>query len=168
MKTAGYWSLVWALPVIAFGATSYPDSGFYKDAAEGGIAEVQLGKIAQEKSSSQSVKDFGAMMVSDHTAADKKLQAVASSKNIKLPTRPSAGQMAAKTKLEALSGDTFDRSYIKGMIKDHQDDIAMFKKEAASGQDPDAKAYAIATLPTLEKHLKAIESIATAAGIGAG
>jgi putative membrane protein len=156
------------LPVIALGAAANPDSSFYKDAAEGGIAEVQLGTLAQQKSSNPSVKEYGAMMVSDHTAAANKLQAIASSKDIKLPTSPSVEQLATKTKLEVLSGDAFDKSYIKGMIKDHQDDIAMFKKEAASGQDPDAKAYAIATLPTLEKHLKKIESIAAAAGINAG
>jgi putative membrane protein len=159
--------LALALPVIALGASSSPDSSFYKNAAEGGIAEVELGKLAQDKSTNPSVKDFGAMMVSDHTAADERLQAIAASKNIKLPTGPSVGQLATKTKLEVLSGDTFDKSYVTGMIKDHQDDIAMFKKEAASGQDPDAKAYAIATLPTLEKHLKRIESIAAAAGISA-
>jgi putative membrane protein len=159
--------LALALPVIALGAGSSPDSSFYKNAAEGGMAEVELGKLAQDKSTDPSVKDFGAMMVSDHTAADERLQAIAASKNIKLPTSPSVGQLATKTKLEVLSGDTFDKSYITGMIKDHQDDIAMFKKEAASGQDPDAKAYAIATLPTLEKHLKRIESIAAAAGISA-
>jgi putative membrane protein len=160
-------SLALALPVIAFGAAPSPDSSFYKNAAEGGIAEVQLGNLAQAKSSNQSVKDFGAMMVSDHTAADEKLQTIAASKNIELPTSPSVGQTANKAKLELLSGDTFDKSYITDMIKDHQDDIAMFKKEAASGQDPDAKAYAIATLPTLEKHLKKIESMAAAAGISA-
>jgi putative membrane protein len=162
-----YLSLALALPLMAFGAAPDPDSAFYTNAAEGGIAEVQLGKLAQEKSSNQNVKDFGAMMVSDHTAADDKLQTIAASKNIKLPTSPSVSQMATKAKLEVLSGEAFDKSYIKGMIKDHQDTIAMFKKEAASGQDPDAKAFAIATLPTLEKHLKKIESIAAAAGISA-
>jgi putative membrane protein len=75
------------------------------------------------------------------------------------------GQMATKAKLEILSGDTFDKSYIKGMIKDHEEDITVFKKEAASGQDPDAKAYAAATLPTLRAHLMKIKSIATTAGV---
>lgn len=125
-----------ALPVIAFGAARSPDSSFYKNAAEGGIAEVQLGKLAQEKSANQSVKDFGAMMVSDHTTAGEKLQAIAASKNIELPTSPSVGQMAAKTKLEVLSGNTFDKSYITDMIKDHQDDIAMFKKKLPRDKIP--------------------------------
>jgi putative membrane protein len=157
--------LVLVFPFTAFGADTSPDSAFYKNAAEGGIAEVELGNLAEQKSANQSVKDFGAMMVKDHSAANNKLKGVAASKNISLPTSASVGQMATKAKLEALSGETFDKSYIRGMIKDHQEDIAMFKKEAASGQDPDAKAFAIATLPTLEAHLKKIKAVAASAGV---
>jgi putative membrane protein len=153
------------LPIVALGADT--DAAFYKHASEGGMAEVELGKLAQQKSGNQGVKDFGAMMVADHTAANDKLNTIAASKNIKLPTGPSVGQMATKAKLEVLSGQTFDKSYIKDMIKDHEADIEEFKKESASGQDPDAKAYATATLPTLQAHLKRIRSIAAAAGVSA-
>ena len=73
--------------------------------------------------------------------------------------------MATKAKLEVLSGDTFDKSYVKGMIKDHEEDIAMFKQEAASGQDSDAKAFAAAALPTLRAHLTKIKSIAKTTGV---
>jgi putative membrane protein len=159
-------TLVLVFPFAALGADSSPDSAFYKNAAEGGLAEVELGILAQKKSNNESVKDFGAMMVKDHTAANNKLKDVAASKNILLPASASMGQMATKAKLEVLSGDTFDKSYIKGMIKDHQEAIAMFKKEAVSGQDPDAKAFAVATLPTLRAHLEKIKSIATTAGVG--
>jgi putative membrane protein len=75
--------------------------------------------------------------------------------------------MEAKSKLQVLSGQAFEKSYIKGMIQDHEEDIAEFKKEAASGQDPDAKAFANATLPTLEAHLKKIQAIAAGAGVSA-
>jgi putative membrane protein len=149
-----------ALPFAVSAADSTPDSSFYNKAAEGGIAEVGLGKLAQEKSSNTSVKEFGRMMVSDHTAANEKLKTIAASKAVKLPASPSMGQMAAKMKLQALTGDAFDKSYIKGMIKDHEEDIKEFQKEATSGQDPDAKAYAAATLPTLQVHLKKIREIA--------
>jgi putative membrane protein len=158
-------TLVLVFPFVAFGADSSPDSAFYKDAAEGGLSEVELGNLAQRKSNNESVRDFGAMMVKDHTAANAKLKDVAALKNISLPTSASMGQMTTKAKLEILSGDTFDKSYIKGMVKDHEEDIAMFKKEAVSGQDPDAKAYAVATLPTLRAHLRKIKSIATTAGV---
>lgn len=157
-------SITIALPLIAWAADN-PDAKFYKSAAEGGIAEVELGNLAQKKSENSSVKDFGAMMVSDHSAANDKLKSIASSKDVKLPTSPSVGQMATKTKLEVLSGKTFDNSYIKSMIKDHEETIAMFKREIAEGQDADAKAFATKTLPTLQGHLKKIESIAAAAGV---
>jgi putative membrane protein len=146
-------------------ADDTPDASFYKSAAEGGMAEVQLGQLAQQKSSLQSVKEFGAMMVSDHSAANDKLKGIAARKNMQLPSSPSVGQMATKAKLEVLSGTTFDKSYIKGMMKDHEEDIKEFQKEAAGGLDPDAKAFAKATLPTLQTHLKKIQAIATKEGV---
>jgi putative membrane protein len=157
--------LILIAPLVAFGVDSNPDATFYKKAAEGGIAEVDAGNLAQQKANSQAVKDFGAMMVKDHSAANDKLQALAASKNISLPTSASIGEMANKAKLDVLSGDTFDKSYIKSQIKDHYGAIALFKKEIASGQDPDAKAFASATLPTLRTHLKKIKAIAADAGI---
>jgi putative membrane protein len=142
-----------------------PDASFYKHAAQGGIAEVEAGNLAQQKSSNQKVKDFGAMMVKDHTAANDKLKALADSKSVSLPSTSSVRQMAAKAKLEVLSGETFDKSYIKGQVKAHQNTIALFRKEIASGQDPDAKAFAKETLPTVRSHLKAINAIASSAGV---
>jgi putative membrane protein len=159
-------SMSLALPVSVFAADN-PDASFYKKAAEGGLAEVELGKLAQDKSPTQSVKEFGSMMIKDHSAANEKLKAIAEAKSIKLPTSPSVGQMATKTKLEVLSGKTFDKSYIKGMVADHKEDIKEFQKEASTGQDADAKAYAAATLPTLKAHLKKIEAIAAAQGVDA-
>jgi putative membrane protein len=154
-----------SVPAFSAAANDNPDAAFYKKAAEGGMAEVEMGKLAQEKSSTASVKEFGAMMVADHSAANQKLKAIAAGKNIKLPMSISVGQTATKTKLEALSGATFDKSYIKGMVKDHQEDIKEFQTEATSGQDPDARAYAATTLPTLTAHLKKIQSIAAAQGV---
>src|SRR5277367_5852190 len=87
------------LPLTLFAADN-PDAAFYKKAAEGGIAEVQMGRLAQDKSSTPSVKDFGAMMMKDHSAANDKLKAIADGKGIKLPTSPSAMQIASKAKLE--------------------------------------------------------------------
>jgi putative membrane protein len=159
-------SLCMALPLTLVAADN-PDTAFYKKAAEGGIAEVQMGQLAQDKSSTQSVRDFGAMMMKDHSAANEKLKAIADGKGIKLPNSPSVMQKASKTKLEVLTGNTFDKSYIKGMIEDHEEDIKEFQKEASSGQDPDAKAFAAATLPTLKAHLKKIQEIASAQGVNA-
>jgi putative membrane protein len=157
-------AFVLMLPFAA-GAADIPDLSFYRTAAEGGLAEVEMGNMAQQQARSESVKEFGALMVKDHSAANEKLKAIAESKNITLPANTSVEEMAVKAKLKVLSGSSFDKSYIKGMIKDHQEDIAEFKKEATSGRDPDARAFASATLPTLEAHLKKIQSIAADAGV---
>ena len=159
-----FFALMLSLPMIALAATN-PDESFYKSAAEGGLAEVDAGHLAQDKGNSQQVKDFGAMMVKDHSAANEKLQALASSKSVTLPTSPSVGQMATKAKLDVLSGDTFDKSYVKGQISAHRQTVALFRKEISSGQDADAKAFASATLPTVRAHLKAIRAIAADMGI---
>jgi len=150
---------------LAANAAADPDHKFYKSAAEGGLAEVQLGQLAEDKATDDAIKQFGAKMVTDHSSVNQKLEQLAQSKNITLPTSPSVMEMASKTKLEVLSGNTFDKSYIKGMVKDHEEDIALFKREARSGKDPDAKAFAVATLPTLEEHLKLIRSIAAKDGV---
>jgi putative membrane protein len=153
-----------AAPLVAL-ADANPDASFFKHAAEGGMFEVDAGSLAQEKGSTQKVKDFGAMMVKDHSAANDKLKALAASKSITLPSSSSVGQMATKGKLDLLSGDTFDKSYIKSQLKAHRQTIALFKKERATGQDADAKAFATETLPTLRVHLKAITAIAVDAGV---
>jgi putative membrane protein len=156
--------LILTAPLVAAAADN-PDSSFFNNAAEGGLFEVDAGNLAQQKGASQAVKDFGGMMVTDHSAANDKLKALAATKNISLPTSASVGQMATKAKLDVLSGDTFDKSYIKSQIKAHHATIALFKKEIASGQDADAKAFATATLPTLKAHLTKINAIATDAGV---
>jgi putative membrane protein len=161
------WTMLLALPLMAMAADKSPDESFYKDAAEGGLAEVQLGQMAQDKGQSTAVKDFGRMMVQDHTAANEKLKSVAVGRGVELPASPGVSQMATKTKLQVLTGDSFDKSYIKSMVEDHKDTIKLFQKEAQSGQDPNARAFAQATLPTLQTHLKKIQSIAKTAGISA-
>jgi putative membrane protein len=167
MKIAIAASAIVLAPLLAWSADKSPDESFYKKAAEGGISEVEQGQIAHDKGHSQAVKDFGAMMVKDHSAANEKLKAIATSMGIELPTSSSTMQMATKGKLEVLSGDSFDKSYIKGMVKDHKEDIQEFEKEAQQGQDPQAKAFAQKALPTLRKHLSHIETIASDSGVKA-
>lgn len=154
-----------AVPMLAFGANKNPDATFFKHAAEGGISEVEAGKLAQDKGNSQAVKDFGAMMVKDHSAANDKLASIASSEGVSLPKTSGASQMASKTKLEAMSGDSFDKAYIKNQVKAHEDTVALFKKEIASGGDAQAKSFASETLPTIQAHLTKIRKIASDAGV---
>jgi putative membrane protein len=154
---------VLAAPLMA--VANSPDGAFYKKAAEGGMAEVEAGTLAQSKGDSQKVKDFGSMMVKDHSAANDKLKALAATKDVTLPSTSSVGQMATKAKLEVLTGDAFDKAYIKAQVQAHQDTIALFRKEIASGQDADAQSFAKATLPTVRSHLKAVNAIAANAGV---
>jgi len=143
-----------------------PDASFYKTLAQGGIAEVEAGKLAQQKGADPKVKDFGAMMVKDHSAANEQLKALAAGKGMDLPGSSSTSQMAAKAKLEVLSGGTFDKSYVEEQVKAHRETVELLKKEIATGQDPDAKAFAQKVLPTVESHLRAINQIAAAGGKG--
>src|SRR6266702_2406033 len=105
MKKLLLLAVAMALPQAAvLAADKSPDAAFYKKAAEGGMAEVELGKLAKQKSASQSVKDFAAMMIDDHSAANEELKSIAATKDINWPSSPSIPQKATKTKLEVLSG----------------------------------------------------------------
>ena len=157
--------LIVAFPVIAWAADKSPDQDFFKHAAEGGIAEVEAGSLAQSKGNSQAVKDFGAMMVKDHTDANAKLQSIAAGENVNLPRSSGAMQMASKAKMEVLTGDTFDKAYIKNQVSAHERTVSLFKKEIASGTDAQAKAFAKETLPTVQAHLRKIRDIAAQAGV---
>lgn len=154
-----------ALPVAAVAASATPDMSFYKSLAEGGIAEVRDGKLAQQKSVDPKIKDFAAMMVKDHTAANQELTALAQSKGIKLPGGPGIGADTKKAELDVLTGETFDKSYVKSQVKGHRDTVDLLQKEIATGQDTQAKAFAQKVLPTVQSHLKAIEGIATSMGL---
>jgi putative membrane protein len=130
------------------------DARFAKEAAQGGMAEVKLGQLAQEKGSSDSVKSFGKRMVDDHSKAGDKLKEVASRESITLPTDISAKDQAVYDRLSKLNGAAFDRAYARDMVKDHETDVAAFQKEANGGKDDSLKSFAAETLPTLQDHLK--------------
>jgi putative membrane protein len=167
MKRVLTWLLIGIVPVLVWGADSNPDESFYKNAGEGGLAEVAAGKLAESKASNAALKDFGGMMVKDHSTADQKLWAAAAERGVKMPTTPSVEQVAAGDRLKLLSGDSFDKAYIRNQLEAHRDTVALFKKEMASGRDKDAKQFAEATLPTVEAHLDKIMKIASAAGVAA-
>jgi len=137
-----------------------PDAQFVTKAAQGNMAEVNLGKLAAEKSQNDDVKKFGQMMVDDHSKAEQDLEGVASKNNWTLPKDVSAQQKAEQRRLEKLSGAAFDRAYVQMMVKDHTTDVAEFKNEAAStSANPDLKDFATRTYPTLDNHLTRIKAI---------
>jgi putative membrane protein len=135
------------------------DTAFAMKAAQGGVAEVQMGKMAVEKASSPDVKAFGQQMVDDHTKANDDLKSLAEKKGMTLLTDMNAHQQGSYSKLRRLSGDAFDRAYVKDMVKDHEEDVKEFQKEAKNGTDEDIKGFAARTLPVLQRHLDKIKSI---------
>jgi putative membrane protein len=135
-------------------AKTVTDQSFVAKAAAGGMAEVELGKLAQDRGTSEQVKSFGKRMVEDHGRANDDLRSLAKNKNIALPTSLHAKDQALKDRLSKLSGPAFDRAYMTAMLTDHQKDVSEFKREAMGAQDPDVKAFASKTLPTLQDHLK--------------
>jgi putative membrane protein len=143
---------------VMLGLASAPllaaDDTFVTKAAKGGMAEVELGKMAAEKASSDAVKKFGQRMADDHGKANDELKTLAQSKNITLPTAMGPQEKALHDRLMKLSGPAFDQAYMKAMVSDHVKDVNEFRMESKSGKDPDVKAWAAKTLPTLEEHLK--------------
>jgi putative membrane protein len=140
------------------------DRQFIKKAAQGGLAEVQLGQLATEKADSPDVKQFGQKMVDDHGKANDQLKQVASNKGVTIPDKLSAKDAATKARLEKLSGKAFDRAYMRDMVMDHTKDVSEFRTESKSAKDPDVKNFASETLPTLKDHLKQAKSIAPKTG----
>ncbi len=154
--------LVGGVSVSAQGAPSAVDKTFMTKAAVGGMAEVELGKVAQQKAASDQVKQFGSQMVDDHTKANDELKQIASAKSVTLPAALDAKHQAVMTKLQKLSGASFDRAYMAEMQKDHKEDIALFEKESHSGKDADLKGFATKTLPTLKDHMKMVHDTMSA------
>jgi putative membrane protein len=129
---------------VAPAALSDKDKTFMKNAAKGGMEEVEMGKMAQRQGQSTDVKNFGKRMVTDHTMANNELMALAAKKGVALASE--------KSKTEKF-GASFDKEYMADMVKDHQKDLAEFQNEAKNGSDPDLKAWAAKTSEMVKKHL---------------
>ncbi len=137
---------------------------FVKEAAEGSATEIALGKLAQEKGSSDAVKQFGKRMVEDHSKATEELKQAAEMAKIPVPSEAPKKAKKAHDKLSKLSGADFDRAYAKTMVSDHKEDVKAFEQEAREGAVPPVKNFAAKTLPTLQEHLKLAEELKAAAG----
>lgn len=135
------------------------DAMFVKNASAAGAAEVALGKLGQSQGQSDQVKQFGAQMVKDHTAANDELSSIASEKGLTVATDPSAKDAAAAKMIGAKQGAAFDTAFSKKMVMDHKQAVALFTQEANSGKDSDLKAFAAKTLPTLKQHLEMAQSL---------
>jgi putative membrane protein len=129
-----------------------------KKAAQGGMAEVELGKLAQKKAQSDAVKQYAQHMVEDHNKANDELMKVAAVEGITPPSQPAPEHMATKKELTQASGAEFDKKYMEAQIKDHKEMIALFEQGAKSNSRP-IKEYASKTLPSLKKHLKMAQDV---------
>ena len=134
-----------------------PDADFAVAAADGGMLEVALGKLAEKKGMSQSVKKLGAQMVADHSKANMELKALAADKHIAIPDKMSDKCQKQVSDLNEKNGRDFDKAYADLMVKDHKDDIDEFKKESEKGNDSQVSGWAKNKIPVLEHHLMMAE-----------
>lgn len=141
-----------------------PDAMFVKRAAQGGMTEVELGKIAAEKGQSQDVKDFGNRMVKDHSKANDQLKEVAAKMSAAVPSKVNSKHKSMIDKLAGMSGAEFDKAYVQAMVKDHQEDIAEFEKAGKEVQNADLKKFIEDTIPVMKEHLEMIKKFDQAKG----
>ncbi len=140
-------------------AVTNDDAKFATTAANGGMAEVALAKLALTKTSNAKVKDFATMMVTDHSKANDELMAIAKTKNITLPAAIDADHQKKMDDLAKLNGADFDKAYVDAMVDGHKKTLDLMKDEAKDGKDADLKAFATKVAPTVQMHLDAINKI---------
>lgn len=140
-------------------AVDKDDAKFVTTAANDGMAEVALGKMAAAKATRSSVKKFADMMVTDHTKAGDELAALAKTKNITLPAAPDADAQKKADDLDKKTGKDFDKAYVDAMVDGHESAVKLFTDASENCKDADLKAFATKTLPTLKMHLDAIKGI---------
>ncbi|MCE6989733.1 DUF4142 domain-containing protein [Dyadobacter sp. CY323] len=131
-----------------------PDKAFVLSAADGGMLEVKLGELATKKATMPKCKEFGKMMITDHTKVNGELKALAGKKQITIPTKLSTAKQQMYDSLAAQSGEKFDMLYMNMMIASHEETIGLFQTESNKGQDQDFKKWADAKIPALKHHLE--------------
>ena len=138
---------------------SSKDDAFVREAAAGNLAEIKMGQLALDKSSSPDVKQFAQRLIDDHTKANDQLSTLAQQKQVTLPTEPMAKEQKKATQLQSLSGAAFDKAWTNDMVMDHKKDVAKYAKESTQAKDADVRQYASTTLPVLKTHLQMAEQI---------
>ncbi|WP_257657599.1 DUF4142 domain-containing protein [Parapedobacter lycopersici] len=128
------------------------DSEFAVKAADASLAEVQLGKLALERTTDQRIKDYAQLMIDDHNKANDELMTIAANKNITLPPVPSEDHAANMRDLQQKSGTDFDQAYLDRMVRDHNNAVSLFEDASKGTADPDLKNFAAKALPTLQMH----------------
>jgi putative membrane protein len=144
------------------------DKAFVKKAMQGSMAEIQLGQLAQQKASSDDVKQFGQKMVDDHTKLSDQMKPIASQLGVNPPTELSGKDKALQKKLEGLSGDAFDKAYMSAMVKDHQKDLNEFEQASTSAKSPQVQQAAQQGAQVIHEHLQLAQQVAEKVGAKGG
>jgi putative membrane protein len=147
-----------ALPAMA-SAASLADIEFVNKAGHDNLAEQQTGQLAATQGESPEVRAFGERMVADHGKAYQALKQAAAKSEALVPAQPTSEQAKAAETLQALEGAAFDQKYAQMMVAEHEKAVALFRAQSTGGSDPDLKAYATTTLPTLEEHLNMAKAL---------
>lgn len=171
MSSPSYKRIVAALLTAGFAAGAFAqgfgpapaiqpaDRKFLEEAAMDGMAEVELGRLAQQKASSDAVKKFGARMAADHAKADAELKGLMPTRNVPIPNGLDKKHQKQIDDLDKMSPMRFDHEYMDQMVAEHKKDVEEFKQQAQSTKDPDIKHFVAKTLPTIESHLKQAEAV---------
>jgi putative membrane protein len=131
-----------------------PGERFMIQAAQANLAEIEAGHLATERAQSPDVRQFGSRMVRDHTQANEQLLRLAEERNVSLPQQPDESHQKLTQELSNLQGADFDRAYMRAMVEDHQHDVSEFEQQAESLEDPELRAWAAQTVPTLRDHVR--------------
>lgn len=140
----------------------FDEAAFVAKAASGGMLEVELGKTAIATAKGGDVRNFGKQMVEDHTKVNEELKALAASTGLTVPAKMNEEHQKHFDKLSKMTGEEFDRAYVKHMVEDHEGDVAEFTRAGKEAKSPAVRDFATKTLPVLEKHLEMIKKIAAA------
>lgn len=158
--------LAWPLAAVSQSKMSQDDQKRFQALAEANLAEVETGKLAQQKARSEDVKEFAKHMVEDHGKMLEEMKQMAEEKGTKVPTRPNKEHQAAMKKLEKASGGRFDAAYMEQMVKDHKKALQLARNTAKSAKDAELKQAAQKAAPDIEKHLKMAQDLSRRAAAG--
>jgi putative membrane protein len=153
---AGATAIAFSFPALS--ADTAQD--FVNKAAVGGMFEVQSSKLAESAAADGNVKGFARMMVTDHTAANKKLEAIAGEQKLNVPKALDAEHQATLDKLNRAKGESFDQAYVPAQSDAHDEAVSLFENYSRDGDNAQLKAFAAETLPTLKMHQEKIQTIA--------
>ena len=145
-------------------AEGTPDQMFLKTAIEGNNGEIAAAKMALKKSKNDQVKQFAQKMVDDHTKMLGDLHQVEQGQKLRYEDKPSPMAVQMSMKLKGLSGAAFDKAFVDGMVKDHEDDVRDFTKESETGTNASVKEAATKSLPTIKEHLEMVQGLQRSIG----